>query len=49
MVYSDTSSLLKLVWPERESEEVAKLIGEEALVLVYLNERDWILSAKTLA
>jgi len=34
MVYLDTSSLLKLVWLERESEPVAELIGREALVLV---------------
>ena len=34
MVYLDTSSLLKLVWQERESELVAELIGREALVLV---------------
>jgi predicted nucleic acid-binding protein len=34
MVYLDTSSLLKLIWQERESEPVAELIGREALVLV---------------
>jgi uncharacterized protein with PIN domain len=34
MIYLDTSSLLKLVWQERESEAVAELIGREASVLV---------------
>ena len=34
MVYLDTSSLLKLVWPERETETVTALISQEPLVLV---------------
>ena len=34
MVYLDTSSLLKLIWPEQESEMVAERIGREAAVLV---------------
>ena len=34
MVYLDTSSLMKLIWPEQESEAVAELISRERLVLV---------------
>ncbi len=34
MVYLDTSSLLKLIWPEQESEMVAERIGREAVVSV---------------
>ena len=34
MLYLDTSSLLKLIWPERETELVAELIDREAQVLV---------------
>ena len=34
MVYLDTSSLLKLIWQEQESEAVAEHIGREAVVSV---------------
>jgi predicted nucleic acid-binding protein len=38
MIYLDTGCLLKLYYPEPESESVAKLVVEEAIVLVALHE-----------
>jgi predicted nucleic acid-binding protein len=34
MVYLDTSSLLKLIWPENDSEAVANRVSREDLILV---------------
>jgi predicted nucleic acid-binding protein len=38
MIYLDTGCLLKLYYPEPESESVAKLVAEQAIVLVALHE-----------
>lgn len=38
MIYLDTGCLLKLYYPEPESESVAKLVLDEAIVLVSLHE-----------
>ena len=34
MVYLDSSSLLKLLWPERESEAVRSLVATEEIVII---------------